>query len=473
MKGAAAAREMRYAQIMVVVAFSLLLFALLRFVVFHSTFFYDDLDAFLAIKRLPLARFLVLPIDVHFVPLQRFFSYLVLKIDPLDFTLAVGVMAIFQILAVLLLYLLMQEIYATPYNLLVVGVYAVQHFLLPVLSWWSAGMHRLPYLFLAISSMYFYARWRSTGRWFFLSLSTLSFILAFGFYEKAVLIPCYLAGFELMRFEGKRDQYFRVNVGYLVAMLGMSMLYVLWYLLLSPVLHFSGHMSVIMALLMLKLQFIHLVAQLLLLRESLHGFLPIVAATLVFLVLLFVSLRKSRMALYIGVGVFWLFLNFAVIDFQSRSQVFGLFMALTPRYFYESFFLLCIVAAFIFRALAVTTNNHREFIFWALIALLYSGLGEVFGGHAYLCGYNASVNLAHVYMHRVYHEFDALHGRQVTVLDTKLPRTVFGVFVEQPIFMSKILVMRYQNISFTHSPAAAEYTVDAQGYLIRLQRPRS
>src|SRR5689334_7021536 len=70
----------------------------------RASFRGDDYLGFYGVVTQPLRAFLVTPIDVHFLPLHRLATWLIYRIAPLDFDVALGVMGIFHLLGVWMLY---------------------------------------------------------------------------------------------------------------------------------------------------------------------------------------------------------------------------------------------------------------------------------------------------------------------------------------------------------------------------------
>jgi len=163
-------------------------------------FYGDDFWLFTDSLELSVADYLLAPIDVHFVPLHRLFTLLIYWAAPLDFGLAVGVLAFFQILGVLYLYKTLQELGNSRTNAWLVLVYASNLYLGALLFWWAPGILRLPYIFFAIASVYNYLCYRRSHTASRFLLVVVCFTAALGFFSKAVLIPAYLVGIEVCLF---------------------------------------------------------------------------------------------------------------------------------------------------------------------------------------------------------------------------------------------------------------------------------
>ena len=162
-----------------------------------SYFLFDDYWHFALAEDKNFLEYLFTPIDVHYVPLHRLFTYLIYRLAPLNFALALLVLVIFHALTVVYLYRLLQLLNDRPYNRALILIYAANIYIMEPLMWWSAGIHRFPYILLSVGALYSYVQYRATDQRRFFLGALAAFVLALGFYEKGVLIPAYLLGVEL------------------------------------------------------------------------------------------------------------------------------------------------------------------------------------------------------------------------------------------------------------------------------------
>lgn len=147
-------------------------------------------------RALPLWKFLAIPIDVHFVPLHRLVTWALGLVAPASFAAAVGVLLAFHLVAMLFLYSTLELLRPTWLNAVFVAWYGTHVYIGVLFTWWTSGLHRLPYVFFFSLAAHTYAKYRwqpSAGR--FLGVFA-CFVGAMGFFEKALFIPIGLAGIE-------------------------------------------------------------------------------------------------------------------------------------------------------------------------------------------------------------------------------------------------------------------------------------
>lgn len=181
----------------VVIIHAVYLFAVLRLVHQKGHFVGDDILGFWQSRTLTFADYVFEPINVHYVPLHRLATWAVDRWAPMRFAPALLFLAALHSAAVAFLYLTLEQLRRTTINWVVVCLYATHVYGGVLLLWWSSGLHRLPYLSLSIAGAYFFVRHLKTGATRPLWAVTACFLLAFGFYPKAALIPLYLAGVAL------------------------------------------------------------------------------------------------------------------------------------------------------------------------------------------------------------------------------------------------------------------------------------
>jgi hypothetical protein len=199
----------------------------------HGDFSNDDLDNFVLMQHMGFWEFFKTPTDVHYVPLHRLMSWVVYHVAPMNFSVAIAVLLAFHIGTLIFLARSLRLLRAGQTGGLIVCGYAASALIVYGLIWWAHAEHRAPYVFLDVFAIYSYLAWMERPRRRHLVLAVLAFVLAFGFYEKAVLIPVHMA---LIGYLGnERD--FRVNARRwltppFLLLLGSSV-YVLGYMLLN------------------------------------------------------------------------------------------------------------------------------------------------------------------------------------------------------------------------------------------------
>jgi len=171
--------------------------ALVRNVVSSSHFVGDDLLAFHAARTLPLLDHLTRPIDVHFVPLHQAVSRALTWLAPGDFPAAVQVLVALHLASLLALFVALRKLAPSPLLPFVIAAYGCHVYLGSLLTWWSAGLHRLGHLLCASLAILGWSRFRerpTAGRGLHVIVACAA---ALGFYEKALLLPGTLLAIEL------------------------------------------------------------------------------------------------------------------------------------------------------------------------------------------------------------------------------------------------------------------------------------
>ena len=175
------------------VAATLSLFALYAWYVWSSTDFRDDdLDHFLLMQKVGFWQFLSMPIDVHHTPLHRLLTWLVYRASPMSFLPPLLIMLVLHGATLIYLYRSLRLIGAGGSADVVVCCYAASILVVFTMLWWAHAQHRMPYVLLDTFAVYHYLTWLKRGRPLELGWSFLGILLAFGFYEKAALIPLHM-----------------------------------------------------------------------------------------------------------------------------------------------------------------------------------------------------------------------------------------------------------------------------------------
>lgn len=179
-----------------------------------SHFIGDDLIALYQAHSMPLLEFLVEPMGEHFVPLDRLTTYLTDALAPGSFGAALLVLCPFHVLGMFYVYrtLLLLEPHVLepssrgaerlrllhePASWLLFGLFYVSVFVGSLFLWWTAGMNRVPFIAFASMAIYYYLRFRASGKRRHALASAAAFVLSLGYYTKGVLVPWYLLGLEL------------------------------------------------------------------------------------------------------------------------------------------------------------------------------------------------------------------------------------------------------------------------------------
>lgn len=303
-------------------------------------FFNDDFYSFILFKNKALFDYLTTSLDVHFAPLHRLLTAIILIITPLDFNVAIAVLLLFHIGSWVVLYNILQLIHRSPYNTALSFIYGANVYLVGAIIWWSAGAHRLPYILLALLSIWGYLRYRKLHNALYAILAILAFCLAFGFYIKALLIPAYIAGIELsLSLKERRVPERRIAV--LIGLLGMMALaYVIWYVKFAPVLRGSGFppLDQIVTILFGGLARIN---QEILPIHYQPGYFGLICLGGWITFAVWATYRQRINLIVLTVGFCLITLNVLALAISNRGMIFSAMWAFEPkRYYLETSFLL-------------------------------------------------------------------------------------------------------------------------------------
>lgn len=209
--------------------------ATILFVLQNSHFISDDIDHFVNILKLPLPHYLLMPIDVHFAPLHKLASLIVFKLSPLDFRVALGVMAAVWLATIVLTYRILIRLTSNQAAWIILLFFGTSPLWIHNLIWWSSAAHRLPYLLLQTTAILAYLRYREKENRRDAIICVVMQILTFGFYVKAMLFPVILAALEICLTFREDRRISKAGIKLCAAMAIISIIYVLWYFLFSPV----------------------------------------------------------------------------------------------------------------------------------------------------------------------------------------------------------------------------------------------
>jgi len=323
-----------------------------------SFYTYDDVIAIDLAYQTSFWDYIQYPIDVHRAPLHRAVNHLIHHLLPMNFTAAMLFLLSCHLLSMLVLFRLLKKLNDSPLNLWLVTAYALNAFLQIPLHWWSAGLHRFPYILAAISSCYCFACFYQSGRFRDGILALLCALLATGFFIKGLLIPLYWAAllFCMIDFKDWRKpirQYALVAAGGLV-----SAAYVVWYLNTNTY-TVNASKTVIDAVRIGMPWGISTVAQMplqMFFRTDLALWI-----NLAWLATLAVFVFRVRNAWRPILACFALIMaNLLMINLSSRSLNLGPLIMLVPRYYFEILFLVVIFASLMCR------NFRRPNISWIM-----------------------------------------------------------------------------------------------------------
>lgn len=181
------------------------------------------------------------------------------------------------------------------------------------------------------------------------------------------------------------------------------------------------------------------------------------------------SRRCKRSLLVWGVMFACIILNFAMIAFSSRGQMFGGFIAFALRYYLEVIVLVALFAGVLFSAAYGESGSGRARLPWLalLVCVLYSAalgwFGAKYRGEIYQDAHLVTAK----YMRNLLAELDRLPADQPILLQSgNLPAYIYGAFINQAMPFEKVLPIRYPHLRLV-SAQEARYWVSAEGHVLR------
>jgi hypothetical protein len=348
----------------------------LRFASMHSHFVNEDLRSFWRSLVQPFWHFVLAPLDDHFVPLHRLVSYVILRLAPMNFTVALGVLGAVHLATLFVLLRILDGLRRSPWNGVLVALYSLQATFGSQFLWWTAGLHRLPCVLFSTLAVHFYLRFRRERARRWILLAALSNAAALGFYSKGILVPLHLAAVEVALADRPAAKLARGNWLGIAALLPVAMAYLpAWWLWTTPGWHASNLDPWFHA------RFVALAAPLFAetaLGLWLDGSAAALAVTLVVwgAAIAYSAIKSPRALIAWGALAVCFAAHMSLIASSGvRGRWFGLSSVLLERYYFDAAFLVPIFAGIAFQAAAQAPAIARPAaIRWAVAAGGLSGL---------------------------------------------------------------------------------------------------
>jgi hypothetical protein len=166
----------------------------------NGSFRGDDLLFFADARLRPFLDFITQQMDVHAVPLHRAATYLVPRFGRPRYDALLFCMLAVHAAGLVLLYRALQAFVPNPVNAVATFWYASFVDLGSVFLWWTAALHRLPYVSLSALALYGYARFRRGHSPAWAACVVASVVVALGFFEKGILTALMLGAIEAALF---------------------------------------------------------------------------------------------------------------------------------------------------------------------------------------------------------------------------------------------------------------------------------
>jgi len=159
-----------------------------------SGFVWDDFLNFRAAQTEGLSLdYLLGPTSAHLAPGHRLFDWLLERLAPMNFGLALAVELVLFAASLVVFHRLLVALFgAGPGPLVLTLLYGASTVHVQVIQWWASGLDRVPATLASFVSMLAYVRFYRTGRRRSLALSVGALMVALLFYVKPVFVPLYL-----------------------------------------------------------------------------------------------------------------------------------------------------------------------------------------------------------------------------------------------------------------------------------------
>jgi hypothetical protein len=237
-----------------------------------------------------------------------------------------------------------------PASWLLFGLFYVNVFVGSLFMWWTAGLHRLPFVAFSCVSAYYYLRYRRSGSTRHGLACAGAVVLALGFYTKGVLVPWYLLGVELCLWPDTRRDERRRNLALVAALVAGTALYAgLWSLgqpAVVQAINSDWHFQLQYVIVSWKVFQSGIVGHVFRSTDKLT--LAAVAASLVTLAVVARSTLKRPSVFMTWLALFgFLLVNVGMVSLSKhRTGAYGLLIPLfSDRYYYELLFVVVLFAA--------------------------------------------------------------------------------------------------------------------------------
>lgn len=193
----------------------------------QSWFVIEDIWHFRDWDNMGPWRAMWFPIDNYRLPLHQLGSGLFYRFLGMHFGIAVMVMVMELLAGLFLLGAVLRRLQvSTFWSSVVLFVVACNVYVFDLFTWWSAGLHRFPYVAFTLLSLWAWLGYRARGLRRDAWLCLAGFLLALGFYAKAILVPGFLILLEGSLVLAGRRPVFPVR-GWLGLLVAIDLIYAL------------------------------------------------------------------------------------------------------------------------------------------------------------------------------------------------------------------------------------------------------
>jgi hypothetical protein len=442
----------------------------------HSDFNGDDLSYLIIMKHSGFWSFILTVADVHYVPLHQFLTWLVYHIAPMDFAVPVAVLIIFHVGTLVYLTLSLREIGMRQAGGLLVCGYAASSLIIIGFVWWAHSEHRVPYVFLDVCAIYHYLAWIKNGRSKNLWISTLAFVAAFGFYEKAIFIPMHMLVIGYLCDELKfRKKLKQVAWPPVIFAFG-SILFVIAYLYFFPQ---KEHTPIPLAI-RVDAEFVKVLLSGAtgLAIVSVHD-VPINGLSIrlflvlaIFLTMFAWSFIRGNASYQILLAMLLvLFVDFLPIAISARIEQFGLNLPRAYRFYYEELHLIVFFVGLWFARIAnPSLSGQRKKILWItgfLLMAAYAGINAVGVRQSRMkpMSYLWTMNESHMYLRHLRHGLAGINEASPIFENDQLPRYMTGLL---PILDTKRVLPLFVPDVRSDDTTLPRFKVEEDGHIVCL-----
>lgn len=444
---------------------------------FNSWFVTDDLKTFSLLMSSSFLDFIIIPIDIHFVPLHRLVNYLLQMLVPMNFAYSIGFLLLCHWVAIYYLYKLLEEMAAGPHNIFLLCVYTSNGYFASTLIWWTSGLHRFPYVLLSIACLYYFVRFLKERLLLFFWISFALFIIALGFYSKAVLIPIYLLCIHLCLRVMPGDDY-SVFDAFAVRSLIVFFLISFFYAGLAVSMGdpnqatFASEITSVYISLLLGLS----VSVQALLPSTIFFLRPTLVNVIGLAIIAFTSYKNPKCFVLWILALLCMVTNVLIIAVSARVDLFPAITAIVPRYHFEVVFLQILFISIILKSTeAVERNPSRKkrgagiYLVACLFVFVYSvfsinmsidlmALNAERYKRASVFGRNLNSELAS------YEEFEMLK-----LEDRVIPGFLTDGFISNPMNLSQFLLLYDRGVAEFVEEENADYRINNEGRFVSIE----
>jgi hypothetical protein len=465
---------------------ALFTFGITQFLLTYSDFYGDDFLGFYRVRTEPFWQALLVPIGSQIAPFHRLINAAQLLAAPMNYEVATFILLLFHALGVVYLYRTLQLLRHTRLNWFLVAWYCACPYLWAPLAWWSAGLQRFPFVALSLIATYYYLRHAREPKLRHLLFVVLAYFGALGFYAKVILVPLCLVAFDVIHAlftPGKMR--LRPGVSARWATCAALVVSGVLYVVLSQG-GVSGSFESGLGNLSLGFQIDFQLKSFAALAHGLVGFsFPYGAkppGVLVYgAVLLLIGYTVYRVPRTVWIWSFLvgiLMLNFAIVGMSIRTRLFGVTVALEPRYHYDQAFVCVVFIGIALHQLTINADRIPE-ISWLrrfrATSLVSALLLSVYCAASYYTSCQAffqrasDMPKAREYLENLRAGLEPLENERPVFAEGSIPPIVTGMDF---IFRQHSQLLRVFGVAATIAPPEqAQYKIDGSGQVVPLRSP--